>query len=218
MDLVLEHKGDTPDCWSGYGQMMSAINFYSPPSQRPGSIEELVDAAAVEACGNQMQEGDTAIERLTQIIKEHPDRPEAILAARYLANTENARGLVVPYCAYVLHEILHADKLVQMKEVAVDVIRSMSRYGEDAAPFSLDVVGCLLLKDCPPEVKEAVLDFLVATTLPGNCDGAFSVVANQSDDPVIQLWNIRRKRNDDEEEENQSHWSRGEEEDDGPIR
>lgn len=199
MDFT-DGKYDTaPDCWSGFGQMMSAIEACATYEEVETNTTQCGEAAAVVGYSEILSTAASALNQLAHMIEHHHDKPETILAAQYLSAMEHAPDLVLPYCAYVLHKILHDGKLVQMEAAAVYAIQAMSCYGNDAAPYALDVVGCLLLKECPAKVKECALDFFIQTSMPDACDGAFSVVVDQSEDPVIRQWNADRKQEDNEE-------------------
>lgn len=199
MDFTDGNHSTAPDCWSGFGQMMSVIEACATYEEVQKNTAQYGEAAAVVGSAGIFKTAASALNQLAHMIEHHPDKPETILAAQYLSAMEHAPNLVLPYCAYVLHEILHGEKLVQMEAAAVYAIQAMSCYGNDAAPYALDVVGCLLLKECPGKVKECALDFFIQTSMPDACDGAFSVVVDQSEDPTIRQWNADRKQEDDEE-------------------
>ncbi len=147
--------------------------------------------------------------QLLHMVQNHPDMLEAILAAGYLADMKYDPGLVLPFLADRLHQILIAGKLAQMKDVAIDVIHSMACYGKDASPYASDVVECTKLTACTPRVKDAVIEFLIATAYPDLCIGAFYEVAVQSPDPVISQWGMTLQKDSDgeeDDEENPPRW------------
>ena len=188
-----------PDCWAEFGKLKSAVDASASAEELTANTQHLGNTLAVAASGNMLSQLDTALDRLTHQIEAHPETPEAVLAAHYLSESFMASGLVIPFCAHLLHKVLHADKLAQLEDLAIQAIEAMSCYGIEAAPFALDVVGCLLHKNCPAKVKECALDFFLHTGMPEACDGAFSVVADKSDDPVIRRWNADRKMQDSSE-------------------
>lgn len=193
MDLAEDTEATPPDCWSGFDDLLLAVEVDPTLWGDDFTRRRLSDAMKIASHGNVLQKFDTAVEELEQVIRTHPDTLEAVLSAHYLSKTLWAPSLVLPFWGKVLHEVLGADVLLEMEDLVAEAIESMSNYGEDAASCALDVMGVLLTKGCPPKVKECALDFFLRTGKPGACDGVFSVVADNSDDPVIRGWNADRK-------------------------
>ena len=187
MDFAEDTKATPPDCWAGFGRMVSDIKACSSEDLL-ARTEQFDLAAYVESAGQRLEDTETLIDQLVRTVKQGSGTPEAILAARYLAASKNAPEQVLQFCTLVLHEIMYSSKVVQMEQVAVEVIQSMSCYGDKAAAYALDVVGCLLLKDCPAEVKHAALEFLVRTAAPRTCNVVFEKVLRQTGDPDITQW------------------------------
>lgn len=191
MDLVEDTKATPPDCWAGYKELLAAVEAKASANELTATTQHPSALLAVAAKGEMSSENDLP-DRLTQYIEAHAGTPEAILAARYLSMLEEAPEVVVPFCARVLHEILHADKLTQMEDLAVEVITAMSQYGEDAARHALDVVGCLLLDSCPAKVKHIALEFVLQMVAPLTCTVVFEQILRRSKDPDITQWLVGR--------------------------
>jgi hypothetical protein len=196
MDLVEGVNATPPDCWSGFDDLLFAVEVDPTLGGRDFTMGRIVDAMKIASHGNVLEKCDTAVEELEQVIRTHPDTLEAVLAAHYLSKTLWVPSLVLPFWTNILHEIVSAGKLAQMEEVAVEAIESMACYGAEAASFGLDVLACFLSKNCPPKVKGTALEFFIDTTASDGRTTAFSAVADESEDPVIRQWNAARKLED----------------------